>query len=188
MHKPNRGLRGLAALLLLSLSLTAQAQGLPDLAGTWSLTTDTLLPDENLRCTFNGQAIVTQVSIDLAGQASLTLLDGPTACPMEMTASLTGRLTSTGVEVGMLMGGQLGEAAFSGDFNPNDTSPTLMGGFDVTSGPFLGQFGNFEARLPLLPTDPSVNPIPTLAFYGVLLLILTILIIGGFNLSRHRLN
>jgi len=192
----------LSLLFLTGPGLVATAQAQLDHTGTWNLTTVTYLPNEDLPCDYAGQAVITQVGTTITGTAELTLTSGPATCPSEMSAKVTGVATDSGVELGLLLGGSLGEATFCSNSDKlcalpsgqpskaaqagNDTieadAMSLAGPFSVTEGTYAGQTGNWSA---IMVEAFSSLPVPTLAFYGALVFILMLLLIGGLSLRRE---
>lgn len=166
------------ATLLIAASSTAQV---PDYSGTWSLSTVAELPDDGGTCVFEGTAQVTQDGTELSGTATLMLVDGPAACPPMMMADLSGAVGEGDcVTLGLLLGGQLGEATFSGC--PGNLPDTLDGQFQVTSGPFAGTGGSWSAVL-----GPSVLAIPTLSALGLAALVVVLMLTGAWLMRRRTI-
>lgn len=143
-----------AAALLLALAAgpwsLAQAQVF-DFSGQWELATDITLPGESTPCSFFGYA---QVVHDLAkgaisGTAVLELTSGPGACPPEMAADLSGNPDGVTIFNGMLFGGVIGEATFTGGVvnRKRWKGLALGGGFNVTEGPFAGLSGGWAGSV-----------------------------------------
>jgi hypothetical protein len=97
-----------------------------------------------------------------------------------MMATLSGTAGVGGVELGVLLGGDLGEAYFSGARDPK--SGALMGDSEVETGPFGGSDGTWMAVL----ARQSVLEIPTLTALGLAALI-TLLLASGAWILRRRL-
>jgi len=189
----------LIVLVITGSMVTSTAYAQVDYSGTWNLETQTFLPDSNDPCVYSGTAEITQNGDVLVGTASLTLTSGPGACPSEMTAEVNGRVEGGDIQMGLLLGGQLGEATFytQGVLASSVQSVTnagekvmngdmsLEGGFDVTAGQFTGQTGSWSAIMAAMMIDE--RPIPTLAFYGLLALVLVFVTVGGISLRRRQL-
>lgn len=177
----------LVALVLLMFGSLASAAQMPasGFAGTWNINMTTRIPGENTDCMFGGKAMVEQSNGDLTGTVMLMLSSGPDACPSEMNANMTGMVADGGVKFGVLMGGNLGEAMFEG--KPGDLLNALIGSFDVTTGPFAEQGGNWSAMM-APPVTYDTKPVPSLAFYGAAILLLLLLLIGSNRLRGHRLS
>lgn len=170
----------LLALPLLLAAVPAAAQ-VPDLSGTWQLDTTAELPNDGGTCIFQGQAQVTQDGTDLGGTATLTLVGGPAACPPVMMADLGGEVSGDGcIEVGLLLGGNLGEASFTGC--PGEAEDSLEGSYEVTSGPFAGTVGNWIAVV-----GRNVLAIPTLSAVGVAALVVLLMLSGAWIARRRTL-
>ena len=188
----------LIVLVFMGSAVTPSAWAQVDYSGTWNLTTQTLLPDFNDPCLYEGTAVITQNGTALTGTASLTLTSGPGACPSNMSAQVTGSVQNVGVVLGLLLDGQLGEAQFSsrgaapgmmqsangGTDKVKADGMSLAGSFDVTVGPHAGQTGSWSAMMVAMMDD---LPIPTLAFYGGLVLVLLLVAVGGFRIRRRHL-
>lgn len=185
----------LMILVIMGSAVTSSVWAQVDYSGTWNLSTQTQLPDSNEPCIFEGTALITQNGTELTGTASLTLTSGPGACPSDMTAEVVGSVQRDIVVLGLLLGGQLGEAQFTSQVAPaimqsadSDTSKvkaegmSLAGTFDVTVGPYSGQSGSWAAMIAAKMDD---FPIPTLAFYGGLVLILLLVVMGAFRIRRR---
>jgi hypothetical protein len=157
----------------------AAAQGAPSYAGHWLVDATFDLPDVGT-CIYQGTIDVMQDGTALSGTLVLTLVSGPMACPAEMMASLAGTAGPGGVELGMLLGGDLGQASFSGDRDPK--SGALMGGSMVQEGPYAGTAGTWMAVL----ARQSVIEIPTLTALGLAALV-TLLLAAGAWILRRRL-
>lgn len=169
----------LLAIPLLLIAVPSHGQVVVDYSGTWLLSTTAMLPNDGGTCMYEGHAQVTQDGSDLGGTASLMLVNGPAACPPEMMASLSGQVGEQGcVTLGLLLGGQLGEASFSGC--PGDARNSLVGSFEVTSGPFEGGGGQWLAAL-----DRSVLAIPTLSALGLAALVVLLMLVGAW-IVRQR--
>jgi len=189
----------LIVLVFIGSTVTSSAWAQVDYSGTWNLETQTLLPDSIDPCLYSGTAEIIQAGNDLSGTASLTLTSGPGACPSEMTAAVSGVVRNGNIELGLLLGGQLGEATFysqgaapavvQSDAGVRKTvkngGMTLDGAFDVTEGPYAGQTGAWSAIMAAMMIDE--RPIPTLAFYGLLLLVAVLVAAGGLSLRRRHL-
>jgi hypothetical protein len=131
---------------------------------------------------FEGMATVMQDGMDLGGTATLMLVDGPAACPMEMMAALSGQVDGNGcLTLGLLLGGQLGEAAFTGC--PGNAPDNLGGRFAVETGPFAGTAGTWSAVRRL----PSVLEIPTVSALGLTGFVVLLLVAGALLLRNHSL-
>lgn len=174
-----------AALLLITLpallaATPAAAQAPPpEYSGTWSLSTTAELPDDGGTCIFEGTAQVTQDGTDLGGTANLSLINGPPDCPPAMMADLDGEVGDDGcIELGLLLGGNFGEASFTGC--PGEAVDTLVGSFQVTSGPFEGGGGTWTAVM-----GASVLAIPTLSALGLAALVVLLMLSGAW-IARRR--
>ena len=195
----SRQLLLLMVLVFMGSTVTSNVWAQVDYSGTWGLDATTYLPDEMQPCEYSGTAIISQNGADLSGTASLTLTSGPGACPSEMTAAVSGVVRSGNIELGLLLGGQLGEATFySQGAAPavvqsgagvgktvENGGMSLGGSFNVTVGPYAGQVGSWSAMMAAMMVDEQ--PIPTLAFYGLLMLVLVLVVAGGFSLRRRHL-
>lgn len=170
----------LLALPVLLVATPAAAQAPPpDYSGTWSLSTTAELPDDGGTCIFEGTAQVTQDGTDLAGTANLSLINGPPDCPPAMMADLDGEVEDDGcIELGLLLGGNFGEASFTGC--PGEAADTLVGSFQVTSGPFEGGGGTWTAVI-----GASVLAIPTLSALGLAALVVLLMLTGAW-IARRR--
>ncbi len=188
-----------AALLLTAGSAFAQpAPPAADLTGDWTLQASAFPPEvppgatQGLQpCDFEGTADVTQTEGALSGDASMSLVDGPQSCPPVMAATLTGEVVGNDVQMGMLMGGNLGTADFQGLIQvigpagaTAGTMIQLSGNFQVTQGPFQGFFGTWSG-VPGGP-PPSVLEIPTLTAAGLAVLALLLLGAAIVQLFRRR--
>jgi len=153
------------------------AQGVPSYAGHWLVDATFQIPDVGT-CVYKGTADVMQDGTTLSGMVVLTLVSGPGPCPAEMMASLDGTAGVAGVELGLLLGGDLGQASFSGDRDPK--SGALMGDAMVEGGPFTGTDGTWMAVL-----APLVLAIPTLTALGLAALVTLLLAAGAWMLRRR---
>jgi hypothetical protein len=174
----------LVFLMLGQMSWAAQVPP-PGFAGTWDISMMTRIPGENTDCMFSGKAMVEQSNGDLSGTVMLKMSSGPDACPSEMSASMSGMAANGGVQFGVLMGGNLGEAMFEG--KPGDLLNRLIGSFEVTTGPFADQDGTWSAMMAAPPVSYETKPVPSLAFYGAVFLLLMLLVIGSHKLRDRRL-
>lgn len=193
----------LVAVLLLALPATVLAQG-ADLSGTWELFTGvSLAPVDGVTtapsadtgtvpifdCNFQGTANIFQDGTEIFGTSDLILVEGSPSCPAEMSADVTGIVNGTQVEMGLLMGGNVGEATFSGSVGlpalrtkaavPADE--TVSGRFSATSGPFTGAGGQWSA----IRVQAGVIAIPTLGGGALTLLVALLLGAGIIVLRRH---
>ena len=183
-----RKLLVLAVLLVLFSPAVAMAGTDIDVAGIWDLQAETPVPNQGAQgegevppiCLFEGTAQVSQDGTSLTGNAALALADGPVECPMELSASFTGNVSGSSIQMGMLMGGNLGTASFTG--GQGDFPDTLQGSMNVDSGPFNGITGFWTGA-----RRQSVLDIPTLGGAGLVLLILALLAAATFVLRRHRI-
>lgn len=182
-RRPNTVVIVLALTTALSLAGAASAQvPPPDYSGNWALSSSAILPNDGGTCMFEGMATIMQNGTDLVGNATLMLVDGPAACPMEMMADLSGQVGAGGcVELGLLLGGQLGEAAFTGC--PENGPDSLGGRVSVESGPFVGTVGDWSA----LRVRPSVLEIPTLSALGLTGFVMILLVAGALLLRGHSI-
>ncbi|MDY7092653.1 MAG: IPTL-CTERM sorting domain-containing protein [Acidobacteriota bacterium] len=173
------------ALSLLFLALPATA-GEPtiDVAGLWNLHAETAVPSPEGDgvppiCEFEGTAQISQDGTSISGSAALGLIDGPVDCPMELAATVTGDVVGDTVQMGLLMGGNLGTASFSG--SEGDFPDTLVGNMDVSSGPFAGISGFWDATRGAAGLD-----IPTLGTVGLVLLVGLLLAAATVLLRRRQ--
>lgn len=179
---------GIAAAILLAAG-PVSAQGL-DLSGDWDLTASAFFGQQpegspGPDCQFSGSATIVQDGSDLGGTAELTLITGATECPAEMSAEVDGTVSGNQVEMGLLMGGNLGTAQWTGSSSPpSDGELSLNGGFLVETGPFAGTTGNWSGQLVGEPA-PSVLEIPTLTTLGVVALVALLLAAAGWMLRRR---
>ncbi|MDP9122031.1 MAG: hypothetical protein M3O15_11825 [Acidobacteriota bacterium] len=121
--------------VLLLLSATAGAKTI-DWSGDWALQFQTG------SCAFNGTATVNQDGSAVSGNISVRLTTGPSFCPPSMSASMRGSVQGTDINMGAVVGGQLGTASFLG----TASDPTTLGGtLSVVSGPFNGMSGTWGA-------------------------------------------
>lgn len=160
-----------------------------DVSGAWELQTSVFLgqvpvpegseglPD----CEYAGSAQVTQTGKDLGGTSNLTLVSGDGQCPAEMSADIDGEVVGTELQMGMLMGGQLGTSQWGGVVDPQLEGEGGTGGdFTVDSGPFTGAVGTWSA----VRGEPSALAIPTLTTVGVIVLVA--LLLGAAALLLRR--
>jgi hypothetical protein len=187
MVKIARKLLMIVTLSLLALSLSGQG-GPPDLSGTWDLQSTFFLPTGlggMGTCTFQGSADVGQNGTTLSGDATQSLVDGGTACPAEMDGTLTGEVSGNQVSMGMVMGGDLGESDFIGTLAANlalqGGGNTVSGTTTVTSGPFAGATGTFDAVQGTVP----VVEVPASSTVGLVVLVAILLVVGGLLLRRR---
>ncbi len=166
----------------------ARAQAPVDVSGFWELQTSVFTgqrgefegqPD----CAYRGSADVTQDGSDLGGTSRLTLESGNLGCPAQMTADIDGQITGNTLEMGMLMGGQLGTAQWAGTVSPAFVEGTGVtgGDFFVDSGPFSGSGGTWSAQR----GQPPVLTIPTLTRVGLVVLVVLLLGAAGLLLRRR---
>jgi hypothetical protein len=183
-----RTVLGFACAVLLS-AATASAQF--DLSGDWELEVDAFfglvdgLPD----CEFAGAASITQDDGDLGGTADLTLVAGDPECPAEMSADVDGTFDGVAIEMGLLMGGQLGTAQWSGGIvvagsegGQDGEILGLLGDFLTDSGPFAGTGGTWIAQRG---AGPPVIVIPTLTTLGLIALVALLLAAAALMLRRR---
>lgn len=181
---------GLATVILFTTAVaSAQAPGVgpADVSGEWELQSSAFLgqveglPD----CEFSGSTVITQDGGDLGGTANLTLDNGAPECPAEMSADVDGTVTGNTIEMGLLMGGQLGTALWSGTVNPQggEGEGGTGGPFTVDSGPFAGTTGTWSAMRPV--GGPSVLEIPTLTTIGIVVLVALLLGAAAMMLRRR---
>ncbi len=154
-------------------------QTLPDLSGTWRLNSSSYLAGEENPCVFSGQAVLTQDGTQISGTAQQSLASGPTGCPAEMSASLSGFFDVGQQQVvltGTLEGGNLGMASFNGELSRTaGGNGTVL----VNEGPFAGTHGTWTAWL--AGTGPGI---PALTPIGLTVLALLLLAGGGLMLRR----
>lgn len=173
-----------ASLLFAVPALRAQVP--VDVSGTWDLQTDVFvaqpegqaegLPD----CQYEGSAEIGQDGSSISGSSDLSLVSGDPPCPAEMSADLTGTVAGSSIEMGMLMGGNLGSAQFTGTVVESADGGNTGGGFFVDSGPFSGSDGTWTAQRGAAP----VLAIPTLTTIG--LVVLVALLLGAAALLLRR--
>ncbi|MCB1036285.1 MAG: IPTL-CTERM sorting domain-containing protein [Acidobacteria bacterium] len=154
-----------------------------DVHGPWLLEASASLPTaEGVFCDFEGTAQILQDGTVINGDANLMLVNGPDGCPMEMSAQLSGIAADGAINMGVLMGGNLGEADFQG--SAGDVVGTLQGSFQAINGPFGGSNGSWLAR-----RQESVVAIPTLSDWGLVLMAVLLFLAGSlFMLRRRRLD
>lgn len=185
-----RTILGLATAILFTAAIvSAQAPGIgpADVSGEWALQTSAFFETaegQGADCEFTGDAVITQDGGDLGGTASLALASGDPECPAEMSADVDGTVTGNTIEMGLLMGGQLGTAQWSGTVDPQ--GPEGEGGtggpFTVDSGPFTGTTGTWGAQRF---GEPSVLEIPTLTALGIVALVALLLAAAAMMLRRR---
>ena len=161
--------------------------GLVDLSGGWDLSMQMNLAGsgdagDGIVCVYSGTTDVVQDGSSLSGDASYVLEQGGDGCPSELLGSYTGVITTSGIEMGAIMGGNLGTATFTGFFFlPFGTDGLgVVGDVSVTSGPFAGSSGSWGASRGL----PPIN-VPTLGTSVLPILALTILTLGVVALRRR---
>lgn len=178
------------ALVLPLMSPVAAMAGTPtlDVAGIWDLHTETPVPGSQGEgevppiCEFDGTAQVSQDGTALSGSAALALTDGPVDCPMELSATLTGQVAGDQVEMGVLMGGNLGTAFFStSGSNAQEGTDGLAGVVSVETGPFAGIDGFWSA----VRRDTALA-IPTLGPLGLALMVGLLVVAATFLLRRRQ--
>jgi len=159
----------------------------PDVSGSWDLATSVFLgqlegSDGLPDCEYQGSAQVTQDGSDLGGTSNLLLETGGGECPAEMSADIDGQIVGNVIQMGMLMGGQLGTAQWGGtvDFAAEGDGGT-GGDFTVDSGPFTGSSGTWSA----VRGEPSALVIPTLTTVGVVVLVALLLGAAALLLRRR---
>jgi hypothetical protein len=130
------------------------------------------LPDGGGTCVFTGDCQLTQDGGSLAGTVHLSLLSGPGACPVAMSAALEGVVE--GDFVSGTLSGQLGTATFTGQ-----RGKSFSGDVAVEEGPFSGVTGAFLA-------ERSILAIPALGGLGLVLLVVAVLGAGALILRRRR--
>jgi len=148
--------------------------------GQWDLQANGILPDVQGTCLFQGTANVVQNGNAISGDATLMLQSGPQACPPEMMAQIQGAWETDTLLFGALLGGNLGEASFS--TGPVVRAVQLGGSYIVTSGPFNGVSGSWQAVMRAV----AAAQIPTLATLGVVLLAALLFGVGGMVLRRQH--
>jgi hypothetical protein len=175
---------GLAlALFLLSTPLVAIIPMVPlDVAGDWNLELTVQLPNEGGSCTFGGYAQVIQDGSQFSGTASLFLVEGAAACPAEMSANISGTVAGGVIETGMLEGGNLGTASFTGSLLNNKAEGPMSGGTMVLTGPFAGAMGMWTAFV-----GNAVSAIPVLGPVGIAVMVGILLTVALLFLHRGRL-
>lgn len=192
----SRTIFGLAITILLTAAIaSAQVEGTVDVSGDWELQTSAFFEaaeGQVADCEFAGSTVITQDGAELGGTASLTLTGGDPECPAEMSADVDGTVTGNTIEMGLLMGGQLGTAEWSGTVDPqgrpegHPQGPEGEGGtggpFTVDSGPFSGTIGTWSAQRPV--GGPSVLEIPTLTALGIVALVALLLAAAAVMLRR----
>ena len=182
----------LLTLLVLLPAGPARAQSL-DVSGSWSVQMQTTVAvgvgrPVALSCGFQGTATVNQTASRFTGGIDVNQTSGPGSCPAAMSANLTGDLTGNQVNMGAVMGNaSFGAATFTGVLTPaavraGSTKPgasispavnpgsTMSGTFAVTSGPFTGTSGTWNAT-----KLAAVAAVPALGDWSrVLLAVLTL--------------
>jgi len=172
-----------AALVAALLAAPAARAQVVDVSGSWELQTSVFfgqgegLPD----CEYQGSAEITQNGTDLGGTSSLTLESGDASCPAEMAADVDGQIMGNLLEMGMLMGGQLGTAQWGGTVAPAAAEGVTGGDFLVDSGPFSGSGGIWSAQR----GTPPVLAIPTLTTLGLVALVALLLGAAALLLRRR---
>lgn len=168
----------LIALTIVALALLPGLVAAQDLSGTWDVTADTAPADRGvlIGCSFAGTADVAQDGSDLFGTASMDLVTGDQSCPAEMSASLTGSVDGTAVNV-QLNDAQLGSANFDG----TSSGPNVGGSMSVASGPFTGYAGTFSATV-----RGTASAIPTLSNVAILAFALLLASLGLLRARDRR--
>lgn len=157
----------IALVVLLLPTFAWPAFGQPNLEGTWDLQVSGVLPSETDPCVFEGSGEMVQDGDQLTGMATLMLVSGPAACPLEMMADLMGEVEGSSF-FGMLDGGQMfGGLNFSGTIAGDGSS--IQGTYEVKpEGPFTGVTdGTWSAAVQ---QQVSVLEIPTVGAWGLMLL------------------
>lgn len=168
----------------------------PDFLGTWDMSMQVLLGQQNESCTYSGTVQVSsQIGNAIEGTAVLDLVEGPDGCPSMMTADLTG-VWGDNMLNGTLDGGEAyGTASFQGSLGmplsttsepPNKATQgtTYSGPFSVSEGPYTSSSAgtwSAVARGATALAIPSVGPV------GVTALILLLLVGGAWLLMQRRL-
>lgn len=177
----------IAVSILLPGPAAAAAQGL-DLTGSWAMQMQVFLPRTGnavaADCTFQGTANVAQTGSQLSGDISVDLTSG-SSCPSTMSATLTGQVTGTQIDMGLVMGGgAFGEASFTGtqtSARPGAAATTVGGSFTVTSGPFSGTGGTWTGT-----RQAPIATVPALGARGLAVLALLLLATATLLLRRRR--
>jgi hypothetical protein len=175
----------------------AHGQGPADISGTWALDASVSLPDELIPCVYEGSAVVSQTADTVTGPTDLALVSGSSSCPAEMAGTLSGKVSlgkiGETVVNGVIDGGALGQAAFTGSFT-TVVAPVAAAGFmataivmqgpssgvgsiGVTAGPFTGASGTWAAAV--APAVPTLGPL-------VLTILVALLLAAGFLILRRQ--
>ncbi len=148
-------------------------------AGDWQIEATFEVPDVGT-CDYSGTAQVTQDGTAFSGVAQLFLNDGGEICPAEMSADLTGTVVGDSLEMGVLMGGELGTATFTASLLK--AAGPLQGTTMVNTGLFTGATSLWVAT-----PAPAVLTIPVLGPWGTATLVGLLFLSGVFLLMRQRL-
>ena len=172
----------LAGLLMLpALLFGLSAAGLiPNItvSGPWTLQATIDIPEIAV-CEYSGTAQITQEGSSFSGTAELSLDSGGETCPAELSADISGTVAGESIEMGVLMGGGLGTATFTGSLLK--ASGPLQGTAMVDSGPFDGATSTWAAT-----PAAAVMAIPVLGPWGTAALVGLLFLAGLFLLLRQR--
>jgi len=149
-------------------------------AGDWQIEATFEVPDVGT-CDYSGTAQVTQDGTVFSGVAHLFLNDGGEICPVEMSADLTGTVVGESLEMGVLMGGELGTATFTASLLK--AAGPLQGAAMVTTGQFAGATSMWMAS-----PAAAVLAIPVLGPWGTAMLVGLLFLGGLLVLMRQRLS
>jgi hypothetical protein len=188
------------AVLLTLRTVTANGQSF-NVTGSWTVHMVATPPSRGVvavatGCTFQGTANANQTGSQLTGDLSVDLTAG-SGCPGSMSATMSGQVSGNQVSMGVMMGGgAFGEATFAGTLTPpiargdgtagaarasgipvtlgavGAAANTMRGTFTVTSGPFSGTSGTWNAT-----QQAPVATVPALGPWGLAALVL--LLLGG---------
>lgn len=148
-----------------------------DISGDWTLPTTCTLPTDDV-CVYDGGGTLNQDGAQVGGTATLRLVNGPDACPMELMGSVMGTLEGL-TFMGTIDGGNLGTLNFSAQVS--DDLQMMSGTSMIPDGqPFQGTTCTWSAQLRL-----GVFAIPTLG-EGALALLALLLLGGGLVMLRRR--
>ena len=177
----------IAVSILLLGPAAAGAQGL-DLTGSWTMQMTAVRSQTGAAaapsCTFQGTANVAQTGSQLSGDVAVDLTAGSN-CPPTMSATLSGQVTGSQIDMGLVMGGgALGEASFTGtqtSARPGAAATTVGGSFTVTSGPFSSTGGTWTGT-----RQAPIATVPALGARGLAVLALLLLATATLLLRRRR--
>lgn len=177
-------MRRLPEILLLAAALTTASAAAQDVAGTWNITSSTLLGGEEVDCVYSGTGVISQEGAAVSGPVELDLQSGPAACPSTLEGMLSGEV-GDGLVAGTITDDELGVVDFSGTLAmmaaagvayAADTE-MIEGDQVIVEGPFEGS-GTWSAIL--------AAPAPTLPSTVLVVLALLLAAAGALVLRRRR--